>query len=731
MSVEWQECMTGCCFQDGGQDGARGEETKEEEEGKEEEAKEEEEAEEEEEEAEEEDGDDLDEEGGGDKEKEPASAEEIAEEAEQDEMEDPNPCDAESPLAEVMDCDLPDGIGGGSGIIDRPDPVSVLFGDSESEDDPIEEDSLPPPPEEEDVSIEDVDKEEEVTDDINDLDDVDNVTGEDDIDIDPNDDPEEEEGDWDAEEGPVEGPREPEPVDCGAHDGDFHPVSGLPCIKKEEPIPEEDVLVFEDDEIEEEDPDIDPDTGQPWATGGAVAITSRPPPVPCPENPSDAFPTQRDPDTNLLCNPPTPLDTIEEEEEEEEGLPDGPDIPPCPEFPAPGQVGPDGRLCKRGLEEDAPFIEDDGEGEPIGTTVVVSGPDRPPCPVDPIPGQRGPDGELCLKRGRDEDDGGDEPDPIRQRPNTPEPIIPSDTAGETVGVSVTWGCSDPPRLGERDPVTRDWCVKNEDTLGGDREVDILEEQPVFVDPVGEGEPIVPVPVVLINSNPIVDPSPLPPEIPPGIHPELEEDEVEFLETRATGNRFAFILDKSGSMYLGETGVWPVPNGMRRWDLLKKRVKNSLEHMSDEMEVYLIAFSNTDVEYSKGWVKASERDLIGIWLDGIVYDGDTYPQTSISATFSMMKTHGMGDAIFFLTDGGVSGGESVPILFEKKLKKRPILVHCFTIIDDKAKTAMAQIRGASNVSLGRRRWDTSPGSAVYRHVTFDTLVEVPQFIGGND
>ena len=119
--------------------------------------------------------------------------------------------------------------------------------------------------------------------------------------------------------------------------------------------------------------------------------------------------------------------------------------------------------------------------------------------------------------------------------------------------------------------------------------------------------------------------------------------LKFFGQSAVGQRFAFILDRSGSM------------SGRRWFACTTQLQKALRSLPDTAEFFLVLFSNRDVEPpgQSGWVRA-DRDRIErvlAWVSGIHPGGGTDPESAFKRVFSMPYAP---DVIYFLTDGELEG-----------------------------------------------------------------------------
>ncbi len=114
----------------------------------------------------------------------------------------------------------------------------------------------------------------------------------------------------------------------------------------------------------------------------------------------------------------------------------------------------------------------------------------------------------------------------------------------------------------------------------------------------------------------------------------------FFGMPATGHRFAFILDMSGSM-LGA-----------RWNACLRHLAEALEGLTDDAEFFVVLFSDRLVIPTEQaeWLPATEecKKAVFEWASGIEPDGGTFPQPAFDLVFA--SPGGRPDIIYFLTDG---------------------------------------------------------------------------------
>ena len=119
--------------------------------------------------------------------------------------------------------------------------------------------------------------------------------------------------------------------------------------------------------------------------------------------------------------------------------------------------------------------------------------------------------------------------------------------------------------------------------------------------------------------------------------------LKFFGEEAVGQRFAFILDRSGSM------AGP------RWEACTNELKRALRALPAQAEFLVELFSDSYVESGdgNGWISASPANVTDTiaWLDGAWPGGGTYPASAFTRVFTLPPPP---DVLYFLTDGYVDG-----------------------------------------------------------------------------
>ncbi len=155
----------------------------------------------------------------------------------------------------------------------------------------------------------------------------------------------------------------------------------------------------------------------------------------------------------------------------------------------------------------------------------------------------------------------------------------------------------------------------------------------------------------------------------------------FFGIQARGNRFAYIVDISGSM--GNNG---------RLQLAMRELKRSLEALPDFAQFKIALYSNqvTIPPFQRGWLRAS-RDRVratGNWLDSIPASGGTQPFPAFQYLWSDDQRP---DVVFFLTDGEIPNGTGPDvIMLNLQPGGGPAVINCIAFSADASQTELREI-----------------------------------------
>ncbi len=123
----------------------------------------------------------------------------------------------------------------------------------------------------------------------------------------------------------------------------------------------------------------------------------------------------------------------------------------------------------------------------------------------------------------------------------------------------------------------------------------------------------------------------------------------FFGIASRGQRFAYIVDRSGSM----TGP--------RLAQAKQELKRSLARLPDYAKFFVVFYSS-EMEVppgQTGWFRAKKSVVkkVSRWINTIPAEGGTEPAESFRTAFDLSPPP---DVIFFLTDGRISGQQALDI-----------------------------------------------------------------------
>ncbi|MFG0292597.1 MAG: hypothetical protein ACF8MJ_05530 [Phycisphaerales bacterium JB050] len=168
----------------------------------------------------------------------------------------------------------------------------------------------------------------------------------------------------------------------------------------------------------------------------------------------------------------------------------------------------------------------------------------------------------------------------------------------------------------------------------------------------------------------------------------------FFGVEAGGNRFAYIVDVSGSM-----------EG-QRIEILKRELTRSIVGLRSQSQFTIVLFSSGAFQLGpEGWRNASDsgKRSARAEINNIRAGGTTIPFPAFEEVFRMRPRP---DAIYFMTDGAFSNAETVAeeIARLSRSTGKIVPIHCITFIERDAEEIMKVIARQSNGS--------------YTHVTGD-------------
>ena len=135
----------------------------------------------------------------------------------------------------------------------------------------------------------------------------------------------------------------------------------------------------------------------------------------------------------------------------------------------------------------------------------------------------------------------------------------------------------------------------------------------------------------------------------------------FFGIASQGQRFAYIVDRSGSM----TGP--------RLAQAKQELKRSLRSLPDYAKFFVVFYSN-EMDVPPGqttWFRAKKSQVkkVSRWINTIPAEGGTEPAESFRTVFDLYPPP---DVIFFLTDGRISGQQALDISQMNSRSKKVVI-----------------------------------------------------------
>ncbi|MBL0927777.1 MAG: VWA domain-containing protein, partial [Phycisphaerales bacterium] len=155
----------------------------------------------------------------------------------------------------------------------------------------------------------------------------------------------------------------------------------------------------------------------------------------------------------------------------------------------------------------------------------------------------------------------------------------------------------------------------------------------------------------------------------------------FFGVEATGNRFAYIVDTSGSM-LGE-----------RIDTLKDQLISTVVGLPETAHFFAVEFNSVSKPIGAAkWMPATGRAKAEFRraAQGLDGSGGTSPLPAFEIVFALRPRP---DAIYFMTDGVFSGSEEEVAARIRRMNNsgaRPVPIHCIAFMERGSETIMRKI-----------------------------------------
>jgi hypothetical protein len=153
----------------------------------------------------------------------------------------------------------------------------------------------------------------------------------------------------------------------------------------------------------------------------------------------------------------------------------------------------------------------------------------------------------------------------------------------------------------------------------------------------------------------------------------------FFGIEATGSRFVYIVDISGSMSIGG-----------RIEALRDELTTAIEGLSGSSRFFVCLFNHEAVALGRrnDWVEASrsgKRWAVERIGREVVPGGGTVPQPAFQLVFERLRPP--PDAIYFMTDGEFA---EIAVVEIRRMNTRRVPIHCITFGDRSGERLMRQI-----------------------------------------
>lgn len=174
----------------------------------------------------------------------------------------------------------------------------------------------------------------------------------------------------------------------------------------------------------------------------------------------------------------------------------------------------------------------------------------------------------------------------------------------------------------------------------------------------------------------------------------------FFGLEATGKRFVYIVDRSGSMDSTLTS-----GEMTRWELTQVELIRSLHGLAANVEFYVILYSTapTPLLTELQWLKANKgnKAAASVAVMAQFPGGGTFPENAFEIVYQLDPAP---DAIYFMTDGEFK--EEVPAQIARLNRRSRTPIHCILFGESRNLQNFAKVeamlKNIARTSNGRYR-----------------------------
>ncbi|MCH2153575.1 MAG: VWA domain-containing protein [Phycisphaerales bacterium] len=156
----------------------------------------------------------------------------------------------------------------------------------------------------------------------------------------------------------------------------------------------------------------------------------------------------------------------------------------------------------------------------------------------------------------------------------------------------------------------------------------------------------------------------------------------FFGIASEGRRFAYIVDRSGSM------------ANIRLEQAKDELKRSLRELPDYAEFVVVFYSDSFYmpPFQEGWLRARRTQIRAMnkWIDGVEAKGGTNPLSSFK---EVLKLDPPPDVIFFLTDGQIQSMTAQDVAKLNQIRQ-PAVINTIAFANDESQELLERIASDS-------------------------------------
>lgn len=175
----------------------------------------------------------------------------------------------------------------------------------------------------------------------------------------------------------------------------------------------------------------------------------------------------------------------------------------------------------------------------------------------------------------------------------------------------------------------------------------------------------------------------------------------FFGLEAAGSRFAYVVDRSGSM-----NSLTQSQEMSRWEMTRNELVRSIRGLDAGAEFVVELYSGSSISlFGTGeWIRATQPNKLSANAALLAIDpvGATHPNSAMTRVFSMEPPP---DAIYLMTDGEFVESDQVPERIKDLNKGKRVPIHCILFgspggSPDDTKRVIKVMRTIARTSGGR-------------------------------